>query len=295
MKEQSQSFFIDSTDGILKVFTTSVPEEPKLMFTPFERYAQLRLEYEQALELAKKEAVEVEGQRVQSSGTMIHQTYLQWVISTPSIHDGEFVSMIPDKIYTINMEEKIEKFDSPVRSCEFCTNGCHHIPECTTIKARIISKKVEVKSSLQEENEKLRKVLSAIVDATEDKGGQFRAWHNHLRSTTKEARIALGIEEPSKGDVKTGAQLIAIEREEQLKKHNRTIALDVELNSEYQLSKAAATLIIDDAGGYWSSDLCPEGWNQTIWDKMTNKSYKERLIIAGALIAAEIDRLNALK
>lgn len=91
----------------------------------------------------------------------------------------------------------------------------------------------------------------------------------------------------------TGIQLIAIEREEQLKKHNRTVASDVELNSGYQLSTAAARLIVDDAGGYWSSGLCPEGWSQSIWDKMTNKSYKERLIIAGALIAAEIDRINA--
>jgi len=36
----------------------------------------------------------------------------------------------------------------------------------------------------------------------------------------------------------------------------------------------------------------PEGWNEERWNKMLNKSDERRLVIAGALIAAEIDRLN---
>lgn len=92
--------------------------------------------------------------------------------------------------------------------------------------------------------------------------------------------------------MKTGIELIEIERQEQLTKHSRSIQQDVSLNNDGQLSDAARKLCIDDIGGYWSTDLLPTGWDQDIWDKMTNKGYKERLIIAGALIAAEIDRIQ---
>jgi hypothetical protein len=92
--------------------------------------------------------------------------------------------------------------------------------------------------------------------------------------------------------MKTGIELMAQERHEQLTKHGRTVELDVLLNTHCQLSDAASKLAVDDVGGYWPTDTCPVGWNQDIWDKMTNKSYKERLIIAGALIAAEIDRIQ---
>jgi hypothetical protein len=92
--------------------------------------------------------------------------------------------------------------------------------------------------------------------------------------------------------METGIELIAKERQEQIEKHRRTLQLDALNNSEMQLSDAAAKLCVDDAGGYWKTELCPNGWDQDVWDKMTNKSYKERLIIAGALIAAEIDRLS---
>ena len=36
-------------------------------------------------------------------------------------------------------------------------------------------------------------------------------------------------------------------------------------------------------------------WDEDLWQKMCNKSYKDRLIIAGALIAAEIDRLQSIE
>lgn len=41
---------------------------------------------------------------------------------------------------------------------------------------------------LQEENAKLLIALRNVVDACEDKNGQFRAWHQHLREMTKEAK-----------------------------------------------------------------------------------------------------------
>jgi hypothetical protein len=89
--------------------------------------------------------------------------------------------------------------------------------------------------------------------------------------------------------MKTGAELIAIEREEQIYIHGRTIEYDVENNEFSQLSYAAECLITDDPHNEIGA---PHGWSSQLWTRMKNKSYKERLIIAGALIAAEIDRLN---
>lgn len=99
---------------------------------------------------------------------------------------------------------------------------------------------------------------------------------------------------------KTAIELIAQEREEQLTKHGRTIEKDVAENNEGQLTDAAATLTVEVPEGlkgvYIKSieKQPPIGWSQEIWSKMIEKSYKNRLIIAGALIAAEIDRVDYL-
>lgn len=87
----------------------------------------------------------------------------------------------------------------------------------------------------------------------------------------------------------TGSELISQEREEQIKKHGRSIEDDINENEDGQLSLAARILsqpTIEDAQGP------PYMWDSPIWYKMIKKSYKERLIIAGALLAAEIDRMN---
>jgi hypothetical protein len=92
--------------------------------------------------------------------------------------------------------------------------------------------------------------------------------------------------------MKTGIELITDERKEQIEKHGRSVNADVATNDKYQLVDAATKLAVDDTGGYWPIEQCPIGWDQNIWDKMTKKNYKDRLVIAGALIAAEIDRIN---
>lgn len=95
-----------------------------------------------------------------------------------------------------------------------------------------------------------------------------------------------------------GIQLISQEREEQLTKHGRTIEKDVETNNEFQLTDAASALTMNPPpgleGAYIQSqgDNPPIGWDGEIWKKMVEKPYRERLIIAGALIAAEIDRID---
>jgi hypothetical protein len=97
-------------------------------------------------------------------------------------------------------------------------------------------------------------------------------------------------------NTKTGVELIAEERQEQITKHNRTLDYDRDVNDEMQLGIAASALCLDDWGCNDVDDIiedwCPNKWDPALWEKMMNKPYKERLIIAGALIAAEIDRLN---
>lgn len=98
--------------------------------------------------------------------------------------------------------------------------------------------------------------------------------------------------------MKTGIELIAEERQEQIEKHGRSLDKDTTINKYFELLKAANGLL------YSPSELSPmsiiidmgglNGWDKTILAKMDAKPYKERLIIAGALIAAEIDRINSL-
>jgi hypothetical protein len=88
----------------------------------------------------------------------------------------------------------------------------------------------------------------------------------------------------------SGIKLIAKERKEQIEKHGKTIESDVEVNDFNQLKSAAIMLL----GGYCHQDeenSTPFNWDKALWVRMNKKSYKDRLIIAGALIAAEIDRL----
>ena len=86
----------------------------------------------------------------------------------------------------------------------------------------------------------------------------------------------------------TGIEMIAKERQEQIEKHGRTIEKDVRENSDYQLSIGALKLLDP------TDQLPPNGWDINIYNKMRHKPYKDRLIIAGALIAAEIDRLEMI-
>jgi hypothetical protein len=95
----------------------------------------------------------------------------------------------------------------------------------------------------------------------------------------------------------TGIELIAQERKEQIEMHNISILDDVSYNSDMQLSFAAAILTCPYPEQYALKEnnyACPEGWDLKRWNKMRKKIYKERLIIAGALLAAEIDRLQYL-
>jgi hypothetical protein len=91
----------------------------------------------------------------------------------------------------------------------------------------------------------------------------------------------------------TGLQLITKEREEQIKKHRYTPEVDKQNNKFRELAKAAQVLISNEYLDKRQALMAmPSEWDNEACLKMVSKTYKERLIIAGAFIAAEIDRVK---
>ena len=91
---------------------------------------------------------------------------------------------------------------------------------------------------------------------------------------------------------KTGIELIAAERVEHVKKHGRTVDFDKQFNNVGQLIRAVRTLTIVNLHPKVTPQYRPDNWDPDLWDRMCAKSYKDRLVIAAALIAAEIDRIS---
>lgn len=88
-----------------------------------------------------------------------------------------------------------------------------------------------------------------------------------------------------------GIELITKERKEQITKHKYTLKRDSEENKDMQLALAAAQMALPPNYGKFWEEQVPKGWDKSVWMLMMSKPYPERLVIAGALIAAEIDRL----
>lgn len=89
----------------------------------------------------------------------------------------------------------------------------------------------------------------------------------------------------------TGIELITKERQEQIENHGFTVESDVKKypNGSMHLQWAAEGAMKGNVGTFpynWPDDLC---------NKIADKPRIERLAIAGALIAAEIDRLQAIE
>lgn len=93
---------------------------------------------------------------------------------------------------------------------------------------------------------------------------------------------------------KTGAQLIAEERKEQIKKHGFKVDNDADY-SNMELIQAALFCI--DAGtpvghGLKTYKTWPEYWGIHFEKKILAKDRVNQLRVAGAFIAAEIDRIQ---
>lgn len=103
---------------------------------------------------------------------------------------------------------------------------------------------------------------------------------------------------PPYSNAESGIELIANERWEQINKHGRTVFDDVVHNDDCELSRVARYLALVDSHEVSDGGLAiimPDKWNFDIFKSMMKKSYRERLIIAGALLAAELDRIIYLE
>jgi len=94
----------------------------------------------------------------------------------------------------------------------------------------------------------------------------------------------------------TGAELIAIERnEKQILKHGFTAehhAKHPEWYNERQLVQAATLLTLEDLR---QNTWFPKNWDAEWFKNLCLRNYKDRLIIAATLLAAEWDRLDYIQ
>lgn len=101
----------------------------------------------------------------------------------------------------------------------------------------------------------------------------------------------------------TGLLFIEQERLRQITQEGFSLEHDLRTSAHGQLAMAAACYAAPEAiyafraeaaGGTECVDAWPPGWNKA-WDKRKKHSRIKQLAIAGALIAAEIDRLQAME
>ena len=91
--------------------------------------------------------------------------------------------------------------------------------------------------------------------------------------------------------MKTGIELIAVERQEQIEKHGWTYDHD-NCHENEELIRAAIYALDPCMDNFKQLDL---GWGSFV-SKIDNKDNRvDQLKVAGALIAAEIDRINKWK
>lgn len=89
---------------------------------------------------------------------------------------------------------------------------------------------------------------------------------------------------------KLGLRKIKQERREQIEKHGKSILHDIGHYQKGQLATAARVMMQTEIVAPYVA--APDGWDRDTWSRMCGKEYIDRLVIAGALISAEIDRLH---
>lgn len=104
--------------------------------------------------------------------------------------------------------------------------------------------------------------------------------------------------------MKTGIEKISEERQKQIDKHDFTAQHHVDHPEWYDKDQlvTAAVALCNFKDKIENSDLhkiymkiCPKNWGQNKWKALLERPYEERLKIAGALLAAELDRIELLK
>lgn len=103
---------------------------------------------------------------------------------------------------------------------------------------------------------------------------------------------------PNKKFMKTGIELISEERQKQIDKHGFTAEHHVnhpEWYERLQLEDAAISILhpLINMHSEWFPHT-PKNWDKECFENLCKRDRRERLIIAGALIAAELDRLELI-
>lgn len=88
--------------------------------------------------------------------------------------------------------------------------------------------------------------------------------------------------------MKSATELIKKERFEQTNKHHYSAQHDDEVNDSYQLQIAAEAIIDADDNQF------PADWDMVSIQKMCDKPKIERLVIAGAFLVAEQERIERI-
>lgn len=92
--------------------------------------------------------------------------------------------------------------------------------------------------------------------------------------------------------MKTGIELIAEERQEQIYKHGFSLQADAEFYKNKELKQAGEyCLMLAEFPGYVGKNLFwPESWDKHFMFKIHAKAQVDKLIVAGALLMAENER-----
>lgn len=92
--------------------------------------------------------------------------------------------------------------------------------------------------------------------------------------------------------MKSGIELIATERQEQIEKHGWNLKRDADY-AKGELIRAAQFCLNTASHHLWPWH--DNGVGTHFYNKIISKDYERRIIIAGAFCAAELDRLNGVE
>lgn len=85
----------------------------------------------------------------------------------------------------------------------------------------------------------------------------------------------------------TSLDLVATELASQKERCELLEDFNLNIKDQQQLRVAAQRLATINA----TNKRCPDGWDIHAWEQLTIKSYKERMVIASALLAMEVDNI----
>ena|SRR3990167_4817054 len=165
---------------------------------------------------------------------------------------------------------------------------CVDLPRCRRDGCKMIDREFNKPKSMKTKSEVLLGIVGATrvsLMGTNDVSNIFKAMHEYAEQFKPSAAT-------------TGVHLIAEERSRQINSEGWTPEHD-DQHIYGELAQAGACYAVaqdvrDSTDGDEPADFWPRSWNESWWKPTPDNRIKE-LAKAGALIAAEIDRLQRLE